>query len=1553
MGDGTTDGTISDTLDIAATGTFIINLKNAATYAGTITGAAGAAILANGPATVTYSGTGSAYAGTTTVNAGEISITGSLGGDVGVQSGGTLSGTGTIGGDVTIASGANISGKAGATLAISGGLSIDNGAVIEAALNPAQPNATALFSSNALTLAATSTLKTSGGSLGAGTYAILAFGAGGLTGTAANISTSGVHAGLGLTPTIADTPSGSGGTVNLVLTQSSNILYWNGSGTATSLVGGNGTWSVATANTDWADANPPTQALAWVDNDVAIFDVNPGTVKVDNGPGAIEVAGMKFEIDGYVITDNGNADVLTLVPGGGASSEIMVVNSGDTAAISVVLGGTTGLHKTGDGTLALSANNTYTGGTFVTGGTLSITGDASLGQSGTSLAIDGATLVAAQTMTTGRALLLGSTGATIDLASGVSLTVSGIVADETSTGQLTKTGAGTLALSGVNTYSGGTVVTGGTVQISGDSGLGDGAGALTLDGGTLAASQTMSSARAVMLGTGGGTFDAGAAGNVVTWSGVIGDQASANGALTKAGDGTLVLSGPNTYSGGTTIAAGKVQISVDNNLGAFHTGVTLAGGTALEVSNSFTMQRQMTFNSGSVALNVTGASDTLTLAGAVTGSGDVTFGGAGSLVLSGSGSSFTGTTAVTLARLTLSGKLAGTVSVASGSSLAGTGLFKNDVVIAGGATLVGTQNGVLTVGGTLTLQNGSAITMTLDPAAAGAPAQFNANTLVLQGSTLDVSGTALSTGRYALFDYGNGGLTGGASDITVQNVHLEAGLVDSIDTSVTGEVDLLVTAGQAATLYWNGAGNGTGLVGGDGVWSASQSVTTWTNNTGGTTAQPWITNDIAVFQANAGTVEVDSSAGPVTVAGMIFNTGGYELADRNSAGNTLTLAPSGGSSVEVRIVDTGSPVTISVALAGDTGLNKTGIGTLLLQSASTYSGVTLVSAGTMELGDGGSVSGPVQIAGSASFNINHSADFTFASVLGGSGSFTQMGQGTTTLTANSSGFVGRTSISQGSLSVAAQAALGGTIDVSGGLLQGYGALGDVHMRSGGTITAGTASDIATLSVASLSFDAGSTYVVNIDASGAGDLLSAAGPVTIGGGTVSVAAASGGYVDGQEFTIIETADQLSTSDSNGDGVAGFDQVVENLAYLDPTLSYTANSAILTLNIADNQSFCLPGMSANQCATAKGVQSLGPGNPLYNAVLSLSSDEVDGALDQLSGDSYASIDGAMMTNSYIVRDTLGKRVRQSMGGIVPDSDITAVSNYAAADPVATPFESFSEEDSGIGVWMSGYGAWTGIDGNSNSPKITSSVGGFFLGADFAAFDTMRFGAVAGYGYSNFDVDARNASADSNDFTLGLYGGGEWNAIGVDFGTAYTWHDVSSSRVVAFPGVLEELQADYNAGTFQIYGDIGYTFEITDNWLAEPYFNAAYVYQQTDGFTETGGIAALSRNGGSMSTGFTTIGVRSAYDLGFSAYKSALTGEVGWRHAYGDVDPAQSAYFSGGDIFGVTGVPLARDQAVISAGWTTELRQDLSFDLDYTGLFGGGANSQQISGRLNLRF
>ena len=124
---------------------------------------------------------------------------------------------------------------------------------------------------------------------------------------------------------------------------------------------------------------------------------------------------------------------------------------------------------------------------------------------------------------------------------------------------------------------------------------------------------------------------------------------------------------------------------------------------------------------------------------------------------------------------------------------------------------------------------------------------------------------------------------------------------------------------------------------------------------------------------------------------------------------------------------------------------------------------------------------------------------------------------------------------------------------------------------------------------------------------------------------------------------------------------------------------------------------------------------------------------------------------------------------------------------------------------------FGSWGYNGGNANAAKLDHSAGGLFIGTDTPVGGNWRMGAMAGYGRSGFDVNARNSSGSSDDDYLGIYGDTQWGAFGFRTGATYAWHDIGSNRILNLPGLPGSVGAKYHASTTQVFGDLGYRLDV----------------------------------------------------------------------------------------------------------------------------------------------
>ncbi len=324
---------------------------------------------------------------------------------------------------------------------------------------------------------------------------------------------------------------------------------------------------------------------------------------------ALAVNGL-LDLNTYSATVDGLSGGGTIVTFAGGSPLLTVGNAGGSGTFSGVISGKVALAKTGSGTLILSGSNTHFG-TTLSAGLLGFNNAAAIGtglfsiNGGTLDNSSGAAITNANNNAQGwngdftflgtNNLNLGSGAVNLPNSVNVTtiastLTVGGAISGP---GSLTKSGSGQLVLSGNNTYSGATTVAGGNLQLGRNAALPASTG-LTVDG--MLDMNTYSAAVDSLNGGGtitsnGGTplLTVGNAGGSGNFSGTITGPI----ALAKTGAGALTLSGSSSYSGGTTVSQGTLNIT-----GAIGGGTVLINGGAV-LAGSGTVQSSITGNAGS------------------------------------------------------------------------------------------------------------------------------------------------------------------------------------------------------------------------------------------------------------------------------------------------------------------------------------------------------------------------------------------------------------------------------------------------------------------------------------------------------------------------------------------------------------------------------------------------------------------------------------------------------------------------------------------------------------------------------------------------------------------------------------------------------------------------------------------------------------------------------------------------------------------------------------------------------------------------------------------
>jgi len=471
------------------------------------------------------------------------------------------------------------------------------------------------------------------GNLTLGSSTALGSASGSLTVNGGNVELNGNNIGVG-------NLTGLGG--NIHNDGSSNVTFTIGNGNAT---GGNFAGSIA--NTDsggtgllaLVKVGNGTQTLSGANTYGGGTIINAGTLALSgvgtfgNSTNALTVSGGTADLGstsqtlGSVTLNNG------AIQNGTLTGSSYTTYNGSISAI--LAGNTSTLTQNGSGTTTLSNANTYGGGTFVNGGTLAVSGSGTFGNSTNALTVSGGTAdLGGTSQTVGNVALFSGainngnlTGTSYSVQSG------SIGAALKGSATLGKTTGGTVTLSGNNTYSGGTQIFGGTLAVTGGGTLGSSSGALGLSGGStvLDLGGTNQTVGAVTLTDGtiqngtltGASFD--------VQNGAVSAVLAGSAGLTKNGTGTVVLSNSNTYTGGTVVNNGVLQLNTDQALGSNSTsGTTVNSGGALLLNNVAYSNVQPLFingvGSGSGALLNNGTSS---YAGPITASTNATINAGG------------------------------------------------------------------------------------------------------------------------------------------------------------------------------------------------------------------------------------------------------------------------------------------------------------------------------------------------------------------------------------------------------------------------------------------------------------------------------------------------------------------------------------------------------------------------------------------------------------------------------------------------------------------------------------------------------------------------------------------------------------------------------------------------------------------------------------------------------------------------------------------------------------------------------------------------------------
>lgn len=612
---------------------------------------------------------------------------------------------------------------------------------------------------------------------------------------------------------------------------------------------------------------------------------------------------------------------------------ITIAGSGN-LNVGVVIGEATpgfAILKTDTGTCNLSSANTYTGGTFIEGGTLALTGPGTLYSTGSvelsnnpnaTFDISGATsniTIGTLSSIAGNTINLGANSLTFGQEADTA--IAGNVIG--SGGSLIKAGSSKVIMTGANTYDGGTVISGGILAI-GSGGTLTSTAPVTLNG-----SSTFDISTGGDLTIGSLTAEAGSAihfgSNTLTFgtaddTTVAGTLLAASGGtftFIKQGSGNVTLSAENTLPDKNLLAGGQITLGHNSALGVGD--LDMYDTTILGLNDTITIANNLHLTNGSESFDVT--SGTAGISGIITslsGSTSFTKTGAGTLVLSGA-NTYSGQTVLTAGQITLgnntgiaatsltmsAGTTLGlndtiaannTISITGGSPVSidvssGSGTLSGGISGDAGSSIVKTGAGILNLAGTNTYDGGTAIT---------------AGTLTLTGS-IDNEGPILMNGS-STFDIS--GIT--PASLVIGSLSADAGTTVNLGTKgltfgTDGDSTIAgIIAGDAGSSFTK-TGTGSATLSGVNTFAETTTINEGTLVVNGTLPG-------AVTVLSSGTLK-----GIGSIGGLVSVNDGGSLAPGNSIG-TITL--------DSLTLDTGSTTIIEIGPTSASLIDVTGAASL-------------------------------------------------------------------------------------------------------------------------------------------------------------------------------------------------------------------------------------------------------------------------------------------------------------------------------------------------------------------------------------------------------------------------------------------------------------------------------------------------------------------------------------------------------------------------------------------------------------------------------------------------
>ena len=516
------------------------------------------------------------------------------------------------------------------------------------------------------------------------------------------------------------------------------------------------------------------------------------------------------------------------------------------------------------------------------------------------------------------------------------------------------------------------------------------------------------------------------------------------------------------------------------------------------------------------------------------------------------------------------------------------------------------------------------------------------------------------------------------------------------------------------------------------------------------------------------------------------------------------------------------------------------------------------------------------------------------------------------------------------------------ITVYGGILGGTGWLEDVYVE-GGTLAPGNS--VGTINIdGDLTFDEDSTFEVEVDEDGNGDLANVTGTAYLDG-TIHVTALDWlanhlDYLDSFEVNVIEAAGGLDDTE--------FASLEGGTAFLLLGIAYGDEDVILT--VEQVRDFATYANTDNERSVGEAFNYLDP----------IVTEDTDEDMRDVIDEILMLPDGAAVNAAYdqmMPQDALGLpdvtriMMNQFVGGVLDHMDnIRGSKQYAmlsgsqyllasAEGSLAAPPETDK--------WMpfaKGFGTWGDRDTEDDIAGYNYDAYGIVAGMDKLISENTLLGFSVGGSRANVDYSQFGTSGDIDSLLVSLYGSyfkDTWH-VDLTLGYAHNWYD--SRRSVAFDRAAE---SDHQGNSYSAAVELGNNFGGTD-MLLEPVVGVGYTSVQEGSYTEEGaGSLDLKVDSRTLDGMYTKLGLRVGKEFRSQENSDVIwvpKANAFWIHDFADRVKLDSSFVGGGS-FTTEGLEPLRDVFNLGAGLNIYFNKDVRLFVDYGWQTAGNFNSNTV--------